>query len=93
VRIVYWTATALVALVLVIFAVSNRDPVSLTFEPLSVKLEAPLYLVVLAMLVVGFLIGEVAAFFQNSKRRSEHRALRRRVERADRHLNAPTEKT
>ena len=91
-RFVYWTATALIALVLVIFAVSNLEQVALSFEPLPVRLEAPLYLVVLVALALGFLLGEAVAFVQNSKRRGEHRALRRRIERAERHLGAPADK-
>ncbi|MGH6988954.1 MAG: lipopolysaccharide assembly protein LapA domain-containing protein, partial [Stellaceae bacterium] len=61
-RYVYWAVTALIALVLVLFAVSNRTGVSLTLFPVPAKLEAPLYLVVLVTLVVGFLLGEAAAW-------------------------------
>jgi lipopolysaccharide assembly protein A len=84
VRFVYWAAAALVALVLVLFAVSNRAEVSLTLFPLPARLDAPLYLVVLVTLVVGFVLGEAVAWLGGARRRAEHRALRRRHDRLQR---------
>ena len=60
-RFVYWFITALVALVVVVFAVSNRAVVALTFFPLPAELQAPLYLVVIAAVILGFLIGALVA--------------------------------
>jgi uncharacterized integral membrane protein len=88
VRPLYWSVAALLALVLVIFAVSNRAGIDLTLWPLPVSLQAPLYLVVLATLLVGFLLGELVAWINGGKRRSEARALRRRIERLERDVGA-----
>ena len=85
-RFLYWSATALVALVLVIFAVSNRATITLTFWPLPALVEAPLYLVMLATLAIGFVFGQLVAWFGGSRRRGETRALRRRMERLERGL-------
>ncbi|MGH7072793.1 MAG: lipopolysaccharide assembly protein LapA domain-containing protein [Stellaceae bacterium] len=87
-RYVYWAVTALIALVLVLFAVSNRTGVSLTLFPVPAKLEAPLYLVVLVTLVVGFLLGEAAAWIGGARRRAEARDLRRRHDRLQREMVA-----
>jgi lipopolysaccharide assembly protein A len=86
VRFIYWSITAIVALVLVIFAVSNREFVELSFEPLPATVQAPLYLVVLVTLAVGFLIGEFAAWIGGAKRRGETRSLRGRIKRIERDL-------
>jgi uncharacterized integral membrane protein len=86
VRFVYWAVTALVALVLVIFVVSNRAVVALTLFPLPARLDAPLYLVVIVTLIVGFALGEAVAWFGGAKRRAEHRALRRRHDRLQRDI-------
>jgi lipopolysaccharide assembly protein A len=84
VRFLYWAVTALAALVLLIFAVSNRAVVDLTLFPLPAKLMAPLYLVVMVAAIVGFVIGQAAAWIGGAKRRAEHRALRRRHDRLQR---------
>jgi len=46
-----------VVLVLVIFLLSNRDPVGLQFWPFGFVLALPLGAVVLAVLILGFLLG------------------------------------
>jgi uncharacterized integral membrane protein len=86
VRFVYWIITALVALVVVVFAVSNRATVALTFFPLPAEVQAPLYLVVIAAVILGFLIGALVAWIAGGKRRSEARDLRRRIERLQRDM-------
>jgi uncharacterized integral membrane protein len=86
VRFVYWAVTALIALVLVLFAVSNRAGVWLSLFPVPARLEAPLYLVVLGTLVVGFLLGAMMAWFGGGRRRAETRDLRRRLNRLQRDI-------
>jgi len=79
-KLFYWLATAILALVLVVFAVSNRDSVTLTLWPLPITVEAPTYLIVLLTLLAGFLIGELAAWINGHRRRNEMRRMRRRIE-------------
>jgi lipopolysaccharide assembly protein A len=86
VRFVYWFITALVALVVVVFAVSNRAVVVLTFFPLPAELQAPLYLVVIAAVILGFVIGALVAWIAGGKRRAEARELRRRIDRLQRDM-------
>lgn len=80
-RFIYWFVTALVALVMVVFAVSNRAVVSLTFFPLPVAIDAPLYLVVIAAAVLGFIVGALVAWLGAGRHRREARHLRRRIDR------------
>jgi uncharacterized integral membrane protein len=88
VKVVYWVVTALVALLLVIFAVSNRQSVAVTFWPLPVLIEAPIYLIVLLATVLGFLFGELVAWIGGRRSRRDARQKRRRVEALERELAA-----
>lgn len=56
-----WVIGIPVALVIALFAVSNRAVVALALWPLPDTLDAPLYLVVLAAVLVGFILGAGAA--------------------------------
>jgi uncharacterized integral membrane protein len=88
VRYIYWFVWALLALVLVIFAVSNRVGATVTFWPLPVTLEAPLYLVVLLTLLVGFLVGELVAWINGGRARRLARERARRIDALERELAA-----
>ncbi len=83
-RLFHWLVTAPVALVLIVFAVTNRDAITLNFWPLPVTLQAPVYLIVFLALLAGFLIGELVAWINGRRWRREarHSARRRRGARA-----------
>jgi uncharacterized integral membrane protein len=88
VRLVYWFVTAALALILIVFAVSNREEVSLSFWPFELEKPWPLYLVVLLALFVGFLLGEFVAWVNGRRWRREARARGRRIEALERELAA-----
>jgi hypothetical protein len=80
-----------VAAVLVGFAVANRQPVMVSFDPFESDpahaLTVPLYLLGFAVLVVGVLLGGSAAWIEQGKSRrararlaAETRALRAELE-------------
>ena len=70
----------LVALIVIVaFAVANRTPVEVSFAPLPVTLELPLYGAFLFGLIVGVLIGGVGVWLGGLGRRFGARRLRRRV--------------
>lgn len=75
-RYLTWIVTAPVALVAILFAISNRGAVTLSLWPLPFTLEAPVYLATLLALVVGFLAGGFVVW--NSQRRHRRRARRSR---------------
>ncbi len=78
-RLVHWIVTLPVAIVLATFAVSNRAMVDLTFWPLPYDLAAPLYLITLLMVVVGFLLGLLLGWLGSQPVRRERRRQRKRI--------------
>jgi putative membrane protein len=77
-KILFWIFVLVVALVLALFAVSNRETVSLGFWPVPFLVEVPLYVALLGALVIGFLIGELAAWIAGRRWRREARRRARR---------------
>ena len=78
-KFVFWIFVLIVAFVLALFAVSNREMVSLGLWPVPFLVEIPLYVAVLAALAVGFLIGELAAWIAGRRWRREARRRARRI--------------
>jgi putative membrane protein len=87
-KAVYWAVTLFAAVLLIPFAVSNREPVSLGLWPLPFLVDLPLYLLVLSLLLLGFVIGAAAAWLAGYSKRRELRRRRRRVEALERELAA-----
>lgn len=73
-RYLSWIVTLPIALVAVLFAISNRDGVTLSLWPLPFTLDAPLYLAALLALLAGFLAGGFVVW--NAQRRHRRRARR-----------------
>jgi hypothetical protein len=71
---------------LILFAVSNRETISLSLWPLPFLVALPLYLPFFLSLLVGILIGGCAAWISGSRDRSELRRRRRRIEALEREL-------
>ena len=78
-KILFWIFVLLVALVLALFAVSNRESVALGLWPVPFLVEIPLYVAMLAALAVGFVIGEFAAWIAGRRWRREARQRRRQI--------------
>jgi len=78
-KFVFWIFVLIVAFVLALFAVSNRETVALGLWPVPFLVEIPLYVAVLAALAVGFLIGEFAAWIAGRRWRREARRHARRI--------------
>lgn len=87
-KLVHWLVTAPLALLLVVFAVSNRESITVTLWPLPVAVDAPLYLVVLLILLVGFLVGQIVAWINGAGWRREARQRARRIQSLERELAA-----
>jgi uncharacterized integral membrane protein len=80
------TALVLVvlALVLIAFAVANRQVVSVSLDPFdqanpALVLSQPLYLVIFALLIVGVVLGGCAAWLRQSKWRTRARRAEAQV--------------
>jgi len=87
-KFLWWIVLALAALVLILFAVSNRETVSVGLWPLPVLAELPLYLVVLGTLILGFVVGQLVAWIGGWRWRREARRLRDRIAGLERQLAA-----
>jgi len=68
-----------VALLIVLFAVSNRAPAVVEIWPFPYQLALPLYAVILLTALVGFIAGLVASWLAGAAQRRETRRLRRQV--------------
>ena len=79
-RFLYWFVIGAVALIVASFVVSNREPVDLGLWPLPDAYGLPLFAIVLAALVLGFLAGWSMSWVRHRKVRSERRRHARRVE-------------
>jgi uncharacterized integral membrane protein len=82
VKLIRWIGGVLVAVLLILLAVSNRMTVPLRIEPLPFLIEPPLYAALLGSLVVGFVVGGIAAWLSGRKWRRRARAAEREAERA-----------
>ena len=76
------------AILLILFAVSNRETVSLELWPLPFLVDLPLYLLFFLSLLVGAVIGASAARITGRGTRRELRRHRRRSEALERELAA-----
>jgi uncharacterized integral membrane protein len=86
VKILGRTALAIAAALVVIFAAANRDPVSINLWPLPFVAEPPLYILLMAALAAGVIVGGIAAWTKGSRwrRRARHAEREAKALRADR---------
>lgn len=73
------------ALAVVLFSVANRASVTISFDPISrdaplLTYDVPLFIIVLAALAAGVLIGGCAAWLAQGKYRKAARRSRREAE-------------
>ena len=87
-RILYRAVFLVIAIVLILFAVSNRETVSVGFWPLPFLADVPLYLLCFLSLVIGALIGVAIAWMAGHGKRRELRTRRRRIDALERELMA-----
>jgi uncharacterized integral membrane protein len=94
-RIVGWIILVPLCAVLVIFALANREPVILNFNPFVAPGDAampgvgvPMFLVIFGVLLVGVLLGGIATWFGQAPHRRDERAFKRENERLHRELEA-----
>ena len=81
------------AVLIIAFAVANRQVVTVSLDPFSAEhpaasLTLPLFALVIVLLIIGVLIGGIAAWLRQSKWRRTARRLEREM--ADLHLEMET---
>lgn len=77
-----------VAAILLIFALANRTPVTLSLDPFSpgdpaFSVDLPLFLIIILALMVGVVIGSVADWISQARWRREARHSRSEVRRLE----------
>lgn len=74
------------ALAIILFAIANRQIVRVSFDPLSREapiafVDVPMFVVALAALAVGVVLGGIGAWLAQGHHRKAERALKREVNR------------
>jgi uncharacterized integral membrane protein len=94
-RIVGWFVLVPLCVALVVFALANRQSVTVNFNPFAVEPQAagqnvgvPLFLVIFAVLLVGVVLGGIATWFAQGPHRRDERHFKRETERLHRELDA-----
>ncbi len=72
--------------VAVLVAVANREPVEIGLWPLREKLVAPLFLLIIFLLLVGVLAGLLMGWFSNRRHRTQARHRGAEIERLEREI-------
>jgi uncharacterized integral membrane protein len=94
-RIVGWVVLVPLCLVMIVFALANRQLVVVNFNPLvpsealtTPGIGVPLFLVLFAVLLFGVVLGGVATWFAQGQHRRDERSWRRETERLNREVDA-----
>jgi uncharacterized integral membrane protein len=82
-----------VAVLVILLAVANRAPVTVSLDPFSrgapeISFAVPLFALIFAAIMLGVVIGGMAAWLAQSK----HRRAERRYKRETRRLQSETER-
>ena len=80
-RLLAWLVTVPLLILLVLFAVSNRQPVDLALWPLPVGAAVPLYLLVLGAAFMCLILGLLIGWASQHSVRVEVRRQRREIAR------------
>jgi uncharacterized integral membrane protein len=79
-KIVFWLILVPLAIVILMFAIANREVVTVSFDPFSstapaASVSVPLFVLIFILVILGVILGGVAAWLRQSEYR---RAARRR---------------
>ncbi|MBX7198956.1 MAG: LapA family protein [Rhodospirillaceae bacterium] len=78
-RIINSIVAGIVAVLVVLFAVSNRAGVVVEVWPFPYRLALPLYALILLAVLLGFIAGIVGGWMMGGEKRKEHRRLKKQV--------------
>jgi uncharacterized integral membrane protein len=78
-RLIFWLLVLVLSLVIIVFAVLNREPVELDLWVYQTP-PIPAFVLTLIGIFIGFIWGGIVAWFSAGKYRQRIRDLRRRLE-------------
>jgi uncharacterized integral membrane protein len=102
-KLVFWLVLVPLAIVILMFAVANREIVTVSFDPFSAtrpaaSVSVPLFVLIFSLVILGVIIGGIAAWLRQSGyrraarlRHSDVAALRREIETLNTRLADPVE--
>jgi uncharacterized integral membrane protein len=76
-KLLYWFIAGPLVALSILFALSNRESVELSIWPLPFTMAAPVYVVALGGLALGFFAGGIVAWFGAGRTRARARAAER----------------
>jgi uncharacterized integral membrane protein len=91
-KLVFWLVLIPLAVVILMFAVANREIVTVSFDPFSshqpaASVSVPLFILIFVLVILGVILGGVAAWLRQGRHRRAARvhqshvvALRREVD-------------
>lgn len=82
-RYLTWIVTLPLTLIVVSFAISNRELVSLELWPLPGSVDLPIFVIALVPLAIGIVIGGLIDWLMQSGHRRHERRLKRQVGRLE----------
>ena len=85
-RFIGWIVAVPVAFIIIAFAIANRTPVGVHFDPLPYELDIPLWAAVIGALAVGFILGALIRWLFDHRWRAEARQGRRHVRALEREI-------
>ncbi len=87
-RILSWIIMIPFALLVIVFSAVNRDLITLDLWPLPNEITVPLFTLVLAVFIFGFLFGGIVAWVSAGTQRRKARNALWRAETAERELRS-----
>jgi len=83
-----WILTLPLIAVAVIFSIANRESVTLDLWPFELSLQLPLFVILLACIAFGLVVGGMATWLSAAPARRNARQARRRVAELERNRAA-----
>src|SRR5687767_2731469 len=73
-KLVFWLVLVPLAIVILMFAVANREVVTVSFDPFSshqpaASVRVPLFVLIFILVILGVIIGGVASWLRQGKHR------------------------
>ncbi len=82
-KLLLWLLLLLLILIFVAFAIANRHGVTVSFDPMPVSIDAPLYGLVFAGIFVGLIAGGLIAWIRSGRVRGRLREAQRNLRRLE----------